>query len=107
MHIKKTTRNHIEKVLKGWEQCVHALAQEKYGWAFDPVADLPRMLRAVGTVNFKTDERPTCELISMTERRCTPEVYKADKSSGRRIQYIDVEFNFIGKVILPGDEKTA
>jgi len=66
-------RNHIEKVLKGWEQYVHAIAQEKYGWAFDPVADLPRMLRAVGTVNFKTEERPICELVSMTERRCTPD----------------------------------
>lgn len=34
-------------------------------------------------------------------------VYKADKSSGRRRQCIDVEFNFIGKVILPENGKTA
>jgi len=34
-------------------------------------------------------------------------VCSADKSSGRRQQHIDVEFNFIGKVILPSYEKTA
>ena len=35
-------------------------------------------------------------------------VYKADKSSGHRRQFIDVEFNFIGKVTLPPeDEKTT
>jgi len=70
-------RSYIEGILKSWEQYVHNLAYEQHGWVFDSVADLARMLRAVETTNFKTNEKPVCRLVSMTENRCTPEDLQA------------------------------
>lgn len=65
-------RNYIEQILKGWETHVHQLAKERYGWNFDAVADLPRMLRAPETTNFKTEERPVCKVVSICENYYLP-----------------------------------
>lgn len=40
-----------------------------HGWKFDSVGDTARMLRAPGIVNFKTDERPICEVIQYEDVR--------------------------------------
>ena len=68
----ESERNYIEHILKGWETHVHQLAMERYGWNFDTVADLPRMLRAPETTNFKTDERPVCKVVSICENYYLP-----------------------------------
>lgn len=65
-------RSYIEQILKGWETYVHHLAKERYGWNFDAVADLPRMLRAPETTNFKTEERPICKVVCICENCYLP-----------------------------------
>mgnify|MGYP000867627598 CR=1 FL=1 len=61
--------SYISSVLKGWEAYLKAKAIELYGWKFDSVADTARMLRVLGTVNFKTDARPICEIIQYDDIR--------------------------------------
>ena len=55
--------SYISSVLKGWEAFLKSKAFERYGWKFDSVADTARMLRAPGTTNFKTEDKPTCEVL--------------------------------------------
>ena len=56
-------------VIKGCEQYVNGIARDKYGWIFDSVADAARMLRAVGSRNFKTAEQPLCETVYFNDNR--------------------------------------
>ena len=65
-------RNYAEKIVRGWENFIKEKALREHGWKFDSVSDLPRMLRAVGTVNHKTAERPLCKVVSFTEIRYDP-----------------------------------
>ena len=65
-------RDYAERILKGWEHHIKDKALRERGWKFDSVSDLPRMLRAVGTVNHKTSERPLCEVASFTEEKYSP-----------------------------------
>lgn len=87
-------RDYIESALRGFEQYVHDIAFRKYGWRFDPVSDLPRMLRAPGTQNFKTDSLPLCEIIRFTES-----FYKVDSFPGNtttNVSNTDEDFSLIG-----------
>ena len=59
----EASKKYIEGITKGFEIFLLKKAREEHGWKFDSVADLPRMLRAVGTTNFKTEERPVCSVI--------------------------------------------
>lgn len=60
--------------------------------------------RSLARVKRYTDIRELdAEIIRTFVKRIV--VYKADKSSGHRRQYINVEFNFIGKHDLPDNEK--
>jgi len=68
----EASRDYIEKIVKGWEGFVKDKAFREYGWKFDSVSDLPRMLRAVGTANHKTAERPVCKVASFREDRYSP-----------------------------------
>lgn len=79
-------RNYSEKVVKGWESYIKEKAFREYGWKFDSVSDLPRMLRAVGTINHKTAERPICNVISFTEERYSPSDFDeyASAHSGKK-----------------------
>lgn len=63
---------YINQILKGWELYVNTDARKKNGWVFDSVADTARMLRAPGTVNRKTEEKPMCEVISYSGYRYSP-----------------------------------
>ena len=67
-----TERAYITSLLDGFEAYTIKLANENYGWVFDPVADLARMLRVPGTTNFKTEERPLCRIISESPARYDP-----------------------------------
>lgn len=62
-------RNNAEAYLKGWERYINHRALEEQGWRFDTVCDLPRMLRAPGTTNFKTSECPGCQVIYSSDAR--------------------------------------
>lgn len=61
--------SYIAGILKGWESFVKNQARENHGWEFDSVADIPRMLRAPGTTNFKTEEKPMCEVLEYNNIR--------------------------------------
>lgn len=65
-------RSYISGILEGFESYAIKLAREKYGWRFDNVSDLARMLRIPGTTNFKTKERPLCEIIGESSARYDP-----------------------------------
>ena len=67
-----TGRDYIESLLDGFEAYAIKLAHDNHGWVFDPVADLSRMLRVPGTTNFKTEERPQCEIILESSARYDP-----------------------------------
>ena len=67
-----TDRAYIEGILDGFEEYAIKLAYDNHGWVFDHVADLARMLRIPGTTNFKTAERPMCEIISESPARYDP-----------------------------------
>ena len=62
-------RDEAESRLKGWERYINSRALQEHGWHFDTVCDLPRMLRAPGTTNFKTDDRPACRVIYSSDVR--------------------------------------
>ena len=62
-------RDRAETILKGWERYVNGRALRERGWRFDAVCDLPRMLRAPGTINFKTEDRPVCQVIYSSDVR--------------------------------------
>ncbi len=68
----ESDRVYAERILKGWESFVKEEAFREYGWKFDSVSDLPRMLRAVGTLNHKTAELPVCKVTSFSENRVSP-----------------------------------
>ena len=78
-----TDRAYIEGLLDGFEAYTIKLANENYGWVFDPVADLARMLRVPGTINFKTGERPMCRVISESAARYDPKDFEPFAVSAR------------------------
>lgn len=62
-------RAYVQKIMRDHEAYVNQLAFGKYGWKFNSVADLARMLRAPETTNFKTDEHQTCSVIWSSDVR--------------------------------------
>lgn len=77
----ESDRDYIEKIVKSWESFVKDKAFRERGWKFDSVSDLPRMLRAVGTVNHKTVERPVSIVASFTEDRYSPSDFEGYSSA--------------------------
>lgn len=97
-----TDRAYIEGLLDGFESFVIKLARENHGWVFDHVADLARMLRIPGTTNFKTAEKPICEIISESPARYDPsefEPFALAKSAASELETAeqDDEFVLMGK----------
>ena len=89
--------SYISNVLKGWEAFVKNKARESHGWEFDSVADIPRMLRATGTTNFKTEEKPICEILEYKSIRYKVEdfeKYMQETSSKRISGHCDVTDDF-------------
>ena len=62
-------RDKAEACIKGWERFINDRAMREHGWRFDAVCDLPRMLRAPGTTNFKTEDHPCCQVIHSSDIR--------------------------------------
>ena len=97
-----TDRAYIEGILDGFESYAIKLAYDNHGWVFDHVADLARMLRLPGTTNFKTAERPQCEIISESGARYDPadfEPFALVKSAAPESEATepDDEFALMGK----------
>ena len=97
-----TDRAYIEGILDGFEAYAVKLARENHGWVFDHVADLARMLRIPGTTNFKTAEKPMCEIISESPARYDPsdfEPFALAKSAALESEAAeqDDEFALMGK----------
>ena len=65
-------RDKAEAWIKGWERYINERALKERGWRFDAVCDLPRMLRAPGTTNFKTEEKPSCQVAYSSDTRYDP-----------------------------------
>ena len=65
-------RDKAEAWIKGWERYINEQALKERGWRFDAVCDLPRMLRAPGTTNFKTEEKPSCQVAYSSDTRYDP-----------------------------------
>lgn len=85
--------SYINRILKGWEAYVNADARNKNGWIFDSVADTARMLRAPGTINHKTEDKPMCEVISYSDDRYKPEDFEgfmeADVTTSNAVSTVD------------------
>lgn len=95
--------SYIGNVIKGWEAYLKSKAFEMYGWKFDSVADTARMLRAPGTINFKTDDRPLCEVIYYENVRYSVEDFEdyvaKQKKSNTKINVLCEEedaFSYMG-----------
>ncbi len=73
----KGDTSYIEATLKGWESYLKFKAYEIHGWKFDSIADMARMLRAPGTINFKTESRPMCEVIHYEDVRYAVEDFQS------------------------------
>ena len=69
--------SYIKGILSGWEKFIIKKAREEHGWKFDSVSDLARMFRAVGTTNFKSDDRQICEVICENPVRYMPSDFEA------------------------------
>ena len=61
-------REQIRKLSAGFGMYVIAEGR-KNGWKLDNVQDIPRMLRAPGSLNFKSDPPKQCEVYSVEEIR--------------------------------------
>ena len=70
-------RQKAVRLVGGWEKYVLTRAREERGWKFDSVGDLPRMLRAVGSLNHKTQELPLCQIEARNDIRYAPEDLEA------------------------------
>lgn len=95
--------SYIGNIIKGWEAYLKSKALEMYGWKFDSVADTARMLRAPGTINFKTVDRPLCEVIHYENVRYSVEdfegyVAKQNKSNTKiNVSYEEEDsFSYMG-----------
>lgn len=93
--------SYMGNVIKGWEAYLKSKAFEMYVWKFDSVADTARMLRAPGTINFKTDDRPLCEVMHYENDRYSVEDFEGyvveQKKSNTKINVSCEEEELIGK----------
>lgn len=51
-------REHAKKLLRGFQHHIRRLAKEAHGWQWDSTADLVRIYRLPGTLNFKDPINP-------------------------------------------------
>lgn len=60
-------------LLKRFQRFFRRRAQQQWNWHVDPTANLDRLLRMPGTVNWKNPERPImAEIVEQTEERLDP-----------------------------------
>ena len=85
-------RGLIKRIMKGHEMHTQKLGRE-YGWKFDSVADLARVLRIPGTVNRKNDSPKKVEIIEANLTRYPLSAFEkyADETvayTGERIPFV-------------------
>ena len=68
----------------------------KWGWKLDPVQDITRMLRAPGTLNFKSDPPRECRVTEYNDVRYPLSTFEQYKAPVPKIEAITVEPGSIG-----------
>ncbi len=76
-------KKYIAECVKAWERYVKSRAEKEHGWHFDSVSDLPRMLRAPESINFKTEDGCKCEVVSANDIRYSPSDFQPYIESDR------------------------
>ena len=69
---------------------------KKWGWKLDPVQDITRMLRAPGTLNFKSDPPRKCRVAEYNDVRYPLSTFEQYKAPLPKIEAITVEPGSIG-----------
>ena len=76
---------------------VHIIQEgQKHGWLFDKVQDITRMLRAPGTLNFKSDPPNPCSIISHNPVRYPLSAFEPYKAEPKEYKPLVVEDGMIG-----------
>lgn len=69
---------------------------QKHGWLLDNVQDVPRMLRAPGTLNFKTEPPRPCAILSSSAVRYPLSTFEGFKVEVKKYEPVEVEEGSIG-----------
>ncbi|MCR5088085.1 MAG: DUF927 domain-containing protein [Oscillospiraceae bacterium] len=69
---------------------------KKRGWKLDPVQDITRMLRAPGTLNFKSDPPRECKTASFTDVRYPLSAFQEYKAELPMIEPVTVDPGSVG-----------
>lgn len=80
------SRTRAEALSKGVEAYIRKLAQELRGWDLDSVADLPRLMRPLGSFNHKKGEKKPVKVLARTTHRFSVEELEALIPSGANLK---------------------
>lgn len=87
--------HHIRTVSTGFGAFIIREGQ-KHGWLLDNVQDIPRMLRAPGTMNFKTDPPKPCTILADNAVRYPLSTFEEYKAEPKAYEPVVVEDGIIG-----------
>ena len=87
-------REQIRELSAGFGMYVIAEGRKK-GWKLDNVQDVPRMLRAPGSLNFKSDPPKQCEVYSVEEIRYPLNAFEEFKRNTEIVEF-HAESNLVG-----------
>ena len=87
-------REQIRELSAGFGMYVIAEGRKK-GWKLDNVQDIPRMLRAPGSLNFKSDPPKQCEVYSVEEIRYQLNAFEEFKRNTEIVEF-HAESNLVG-----------
>ena len=87
-------REQIRELSAGFGMYVIAEGCKK-GWKLDNVQDIPRMLRAPGSLNFKSDPPKQCEVYSVEEIRYQLNAFEEFKRNTEIVEF-HAESNLVG-----------
>ena len=69
---------------------------QKHGWLLDNVQDIPRMLRAPGTLNFKSDPPNPCAILTHNSVRYPLKMFEQYKVEPKAFEPVVIEDGIIG-----------
>ena len=69
---------------------------QKHGWLLDNVQDIPRMLRAPGTLNFKSDPPNPCAILTHNEVRYPLTTFEQYKAEPKEFEPVVIDDGIIG-----------
>ena len=86
---------HIKSVSRGFGAFFLQQGQ-KHGWILDSVQDVPRMLRAPGTLNHKTNPPKPCTVLASSDVRYPLSTFEGYKTEVKQYEPVEVEEGSIG-----------